>query len=373
VPGSQGVTGFPADAAGSFARHNTSVYLNFEQKVSEHFELGLAGRHEDYSDFGDTTTGKLSMRYEPFTGYAIRGTVSTGFRAPTLAQEHYASSSTIGVRLNGSPTTVLYPVRTLPVDSPAAIALGASPLKAEKSTNYSLGLVMQPTPRLDLTLDVYRIQIDDRILLTGTLVGAAVSNALASAGLNPEQGGFYFTNAADTTTRGADLVATYRTDFGKVGAVKWSFSANYNKTEFDRIQAPPPELAATGLVLIDRARQGDFTRGTPRDKFILSADWNLGPLETNLRLTRYGEVTQVAATGPQFDDTISPKVLVDLDVEYNFNDHAQLTLGANNLFDVYPNVLMPANQGTTGFSYYNPYSPYGISGGFYYSRFTYRF
>jgi iron complex outermembrane receptor protein len=373
APGSQGVTGFPPEAAGSFSRHNTSVYLNFEHKLTQAFEMGLAGRHEEYSDFGNTTTGKLSMRYEPFDGYGIRGTFSTGFRAPTLAQQHYASSSTIGVRLGNATTTVLYPVRTLPVDSPAAIALGAKPLEAEQSTNYSVGFVLQPVPKLDVTLDLYEIQIDDRILLTGTLVGPAVSAALASAGLSPEQGGLYFTNAADTTTRGADLVATYRTEFGRAGRVRWGLSANYNKTQFDRVAPPPPQLAAANLVLIDRARQGDFTKGTPRDKFILSADWVLDRFETNVRVTRYGEVTQVSATGPQFDDTISPKVLVDLDVEYSFTDNAQLTVGANNLFNVYPNVLMPANQGATGFSYYNPYSPFGISGGFYYSRFTYRF
>jgi iron complex outermembrane receptor protein len=155
--------------------------------------------------------------------------------------------------------------------------------------------------------------------------------------------------------------------------VKWSFSANYNETQFDRIAAPPPELAATGLVLIDRARQGDFTKGTPRDKFILGANWSVGNLETNLRATRYGEVTQVSATNSQFDDTISPKWLVDLDVEYSLTDSARFTVGANNLFNTYPNVLMPANQGTTGFSYYNPYSPFGISGGFYYCRFAYNF
>jgi iron complex outermembrane receptor protein len=373
-PGSQGVTGFPADAAGSYSRHNTSVYMNFEQKLTQTFEMGLAGRHERYSDFGNTTTGKLSMRYEPFEGYGIRGTLSKGFRAPTLAQEHYASSSTIGVRLTPTSPSVLYPVRTLPVDSPAAIALGATPLKAEKSTNYSLGLVLQPTSKLDVTLDMYQIGIDDRILLTGTLVGSAVSTALASAGLDPQQGGFYFTNAADTTTRGVDLVTTYRSNFGRMGSVRWSFSANYNKTEFDRIEAPPPQLANSGLVLIDRARQGDFTKGTPRDKYILGADWSFNQkLETNLRITRYGKVTQVSATGPQFDDTISPKVLVDLDIEYSFTDSAQLTVGANNLFNKYPNVLMTSNQGVTGFSYYNPYSPFGISGGFYYSRFTYRF
>jgi len=373
VPGSQGVTGFPPDAAGDYSRHNSSVYLNFEQKLTPSFEMGLAGRRESYSDFGDTTTGKLSMRFEPFAGYALRGTFSTGFRAPSLAQEHYASSSTIGVRLNGATATVLYPVRTLPVDSPAAIALGASPLRPEKSTNYSLGLVLQPVPKLDVTLDLYEIGIDNRILLTGTLVGTAVSNALAAAGLSPDQGGLYFTNAADTTTQGADLVTTYHSNFGRAGDVKWSFSANYNKTRFDRVAAPPPQLAVANLVLIDRARQGDFTRGTPRDKFLLGADWTLNRFNANLRLTRYGEVTQVSATGPQFDDTISPKFIVDLDLEYSLTDEARLTVGANNLFNEYPDVLMPANQGTTGFSYYNPYSPFGISGGFYYARFTYEF
>jgi len=373
VPGSQGVTGFPPDAAGNYSRHNSSVYLNFEQKLAQNFEVGLAGRRESYSDFGDTTTGKVSMRYEPFGGYAVRGTFSTGFRAPSLAQEHYASSSTIGVRLNGQTTTTLYPVRTLPVDSPAAVALGASPLKPEKSTNYSLGFVLQPAPKFDVTLDLYEIGIDNRILLTGTLVGPAVSSALAAAGLSPDQGGLYFNNAADTTTRGADLVTTYRSNFGRAGDVKWSFSANYNKTRFDRIAAPPPQLAASGLVLIDRARQGDFTQGTPRDKLILGAEWSLNRFNANLRLSRYGEVTQVSATSAQFDDTISPKLILDLDLEYSVTDEARITLGANNLFNTYPNVLMPANQGTTGFSYYNPYSPYGISGGFYYARFTYEF
>jgi iron complex outermembrane receptor protein len=268
---------------------------------------------------------------------------------------------------------VLYPVRTLPVESPAAVALGAKPLEAEKSTNYSVGFVLQPLTRLNITLDLYEIQIDDRILLTGTLVGPAVSAALASAGLSPQQGGFYFTNAADTTTRGVDLVATYRSDFETYGHVKWSLSANYNKTQFDRIAPPPPELAGSGLVLIDRARQGDFTQGTPRDKLIASADWELNQLSATARVTRYGEVTQVAAAGPQFDDVITPKTLVDLDLSYSFTERAQFTLGANNLFDVYPNVLMPSNQGATATNYYNPYSPFGISGSFYYSRFTYQF
>lgn len=373
TPGSQGVTGFPADAAGENSRNNYAVYLNFEQPLTDRWEAAIAGRFEDYSDAGSTTTGKLSTRFEPLAGFAVRGTVSTGFRAPTLAQQHYASSSTIGVRFTPTSPLVLYPVRTLPVDSAAAIALGAKPLTPEKSTHYSVGVVLQPVQRMNVTLDLYRIKIQERILLTGTLIGQAVSNALASAGLDPNQGGFYFTNAADTTTQGADLVTTFQSDFGRFGTVRWTLSGNYNETQFDRIAAPPPQLANAGLVLIDRARQGDFTKGTPRNKYLLGANWIRSPFDINLRITRYGEVTQVSANNPALDDTLSPKVLVDLDASLDVTDHARVTLGANNLFNTYPDVLKPANRGLTGFSYYNAYSPYGISGGFYYGQFTYRF
>jgi iron complex outermembrane receptor protein len=372
TPGSQGVTGFPPSAAGESSRHDYAGYANLEQHITHDWELSLAGRYEDYSDVGSATTGKLSTRYEPFQGYAIRGTVSSGFRAPTLAQEHYASSSTIGVHLTPTSPLVLYPVSTLPVSSPAAIALGAKPLIPEKSTNYSVGVVLQPAPRADITLDLYQIKIRDRILLTGTLLGPPVSAALASAGLNPNQGGFYFTNAADTTTRGVDLVATYRSDFDRFGQVHWSLSGNFNKTQFDRVEAPPPQLAAAGLKLIDRQREGDFTVGTPRDKEILSADWIISQFDTNLRITRYGPVTQ-SSTVAQLDDTTTPKVIVDLDVAYQVNGHTTVAIGGNNVFNVYPNALKLANQGASGFSYYNPYSPFGISGGFYYARFAYRY
>jgi iron complex outermembrane receptor protein len=373
IPGSQGVTGFPPDAAGTSSRSDYGAYLNFEQHLTHDWEVALAGRYEDYSDAGSTSTGKFSTRYEPFDGYAIRGTISTGFRAPTLAQEHYASSSTIGVSLTPGAPLVLYPVRTLPVDSPAAIALGAKPLVPEKSTSYSVGFVLQPVPLLNVTLDLYDIKIKDRILLTGSLLGTAVSNALAANGLDPNQGGLYFTNAADTTTRGVDLVTTYRTDFGAAGRVDWSFSGNYNKTTFDRVEKPPPQLAAAGLVLIDRGREGDFTEGTPRDKYILDADWNIWRFETNIRATRYGKTVQVSPSNPALDDPITPKVIVDLDVAYRITDHALVAVGANDLFNTYPNILKPANQGVTGFSYYNPYSPYGISGGFYYIRLSYQY
>jgi iron complex outermembrane recepter protein len=371
--GSQGVTGFPPFSAGSFSRDNISAYLNVEQKLTKAWEVAAAGRFEHYSDFGDAKTFKLSTRYAILPNLAIRGTASTGFRAPSLQQQHYASSSTIGVIVPPATTTQLYPVQLLPPDNPAAVALGAKPLRPEKSVNYSVGVVAEPLPRLHVTLDVYQIKIDNRILQSGTLgPNAAVSTALASQGLNPQQAAFYYGNFADTKTRGIDFVADYRTDFGDFGSVRWTFSANHTKNKFTRVVQPPAALAAAGIVYIDRVKIGDLTVGTPKDKYILGADWTLGKFDTNLRLTRYGEVIQRTALATN-DETISPKLIVDLDLSYAATKTITVSVGANNLLDAYPDSIRAANRGTPAFAYYNQYSPYGISGGFYYARVAARF
>jgi len=363
--GSQGVTGFPDTAAGEWSRNNWSAYLNLEQKIMDGLEIALAGRHEDYSDFGTTDTGKASIRIAPVDGIAIRGTASTGFRAPTLQQQHYSSASTINVG-------VLLPVSALPVDSSAAIALGATPLKAEKSTNFSAGIVLTPLPRLNITVDAYQIKIKDRILLSETLQGTLVRSVLAAAGITSSAGGFYFSNAADTRTRGLDIVSTYRADLGEMGSATVSLSANFNKTIFTHVDAVPDVLASSGLVLIGRSKQGDFTKGTPRDKQIANILWNKGPASLNLRATRYGTITQVHPTTPSLDAKIDPKVILDLELGFELRKGIKLSAGANNLLNSYPNKLPAALQGN-GFSLYNQYSPYGTSGGFYYGRLSLEF
>ena len=371
VSGSQGVTGFPPSLSGEWSRHNKSVYLDVDQTLAKGLDASVAARYEDYSDFGATTNEKASARYEPIAGYALRGTVSTGFRAPTLAQEHYASSSTIGISEPGFTSLVPYPVQTLPPNSAAAEALGAMPLRPEKSTNYSLGLIVEPVPRLTLSADAYEILIKNRILLSATLLGTAVSNALASAGLNPQQGGFFFTNAADTTTRGLDLVANYLSRFEDLGTVKWGLAANFNHTKFDRVAAPPAALAAAGLVLIDRARIGDFTRGTPSNKLIGDVDWNIARLETFLRVTHYGSVV-AENDNPALDAPAAARFIVDLNISYHVTERLSASIGADNVFNTYPTVVQLADR-SNGFQYYNAYSPFGISGAFYYARLGCRF
>jgi len=371
--GSQGVNGFPASSAGTWSRNAWSVYANLEGKIVQGVELGLAGRHEHYSDFGDTSTGKASLRLEPVRGFAVRGTASTGFRAPTLQQEHYSSASTISV--NG----ILLPVSALPVDTPAAIALGAKPLKPERSTNFSVGMVFTAIPRLTVTVDAYQIRIKDRILLSETLQGNTVLSVLQSAGILNSAGGFYFSNAASTRTRGLDVVATYRVPETSLGSFNLSLSANLNKTIFTHIDDLPDVLKNAGLVLIGRTRQGDFTQGTPRSKIIGSVNWSKGPVTAMVRATRYGSVTQTSSFYPGTagyvtapDATANPKTLVDLELGYQLTKGIKITAGANNLFNVYPDRL-PVSLQSAGFSLYNAYAPYGFSGGFYYGRINFSF
>ncbi len=382
--GSQGVSGFPPSGSGSWSRNNWSAYVNLEQTIVEGVEIGLAGRHEDYSDFGTTDTGKASLRIEPIEGFAIRGTASTGFRAPTLQQQHYASASTINVVLGG--VNQLAPVQALPVDSAAARALGAVPLRPEESTNFSAGIVLTPISNLNVTIDAYQIEVKDRILLSETLQGPAVVSILNANGYVGTFGALIFSNAADTRTRGLDVVATYRADLGAIGSATASLSANFNDTEFTHIDPAP----VGAPVYIGRARVGDLSEGTPKDKFIANVLWDWGNFNMNLRATRYGKIYSRAGAlsnatdegvacvltapgcAPRYvDNAVEPKVIFDLELGYEMNDVVKLSIGANNLFNIYPSELLPASQ--TGGNLFNAYSPYGISGGFYYGRLNFTF
>ncbi|MEW6598946.1 MAG: TonB-dependent receptor [Pseudomonadota bacterium] len=368
--GSQGVTGFPPFAAGTFSRDNIGVYVDAEQKLTSRLQVSGAVRYEHYSDFGSATTGKISSRYQLLQGLALRGTVSTGFRAPSLQQEHYASSSTIGVVVPPAKVAQLYPVQLLPPDNPAAGALGAKPLKAETSDSASFGLVAQPLPRLSLTIDAYEIKIHDRILQSSTLgPSAAVSAALASQGLNPQQAVFYYGNFANTTNKGVDIVAEYRTDLDTLGVVKWQASATFSDAKFDHIVQP----TVAGIpAYLGRDRIGDFTVGTPRNKEILGANWLNGPFEANLRVTRYGHLVQ-RSTVAALDSALPPKIITDLELTYHLNKSVSLIVGGDNLLDVYPTPIKPGLRGTPAFAYYNQYAPYGITGGYYYTRVSAKF
>ena len=366
--GAQVFPGYQPGDAGTNGRHSQSLYLDLESDLTYKFSAGLAARYEHYSDFGSTTSAKASGRYAFTDTVALRGTVSTGFRAPSLQQEFY-SSTAINFINDGSGTLVPYTIRTFPVNDPAARALGAQPLKPEKSRNYSLGLVLTPSNGLYTTLDLYQIDIDDRIILSGNLTGTAVQDYLTSVGIPFVSGGRFFTNAVDTRTRGADLVSTYPVEL-EHSSLKFTGGLNWNKTTIRSFAPNPPQLGLNGLVLpiIDRTEQGRITKGTPRTKAFVATDWTLGDWTLHGQVTRYGTWTSYG-TVTSGDQTYGSRYVLDLSAAYNWNDWT-FTVGGNDVNDAYPEKNDAANS-SGGILPYPNTSPFGFAGAYYYATVAY--
>jgi iron complex outermembrane receptor protein len=392
--GAQGFPGIPENSATDEKRHSWSAYAELDTDIAPGLTTTLAGRFERYSDFGSTWNGKFAARWEPVQGYAIRGSVSNGFRAPSLHQQFFTTTSTNFI--NGLPVEIA----TLATDAPAARALGAQDLKPEKSINISFGATANPLRGLTLTADLYQIGIDDRIVLTETLgnggtgntapVQAAVTALLAAQGFPQVAAARFFINGLDTTTRGVDVVAAYNLRGGDLG--NWTLTAayNYNKTKIDkRLDTSGPLSEIPGLVLFGRVEGLRFTQGQPRDKIVLSADGELGHLGLTARTTRYGKVVSPGAAAPLAEPTsltaygpddifLGRKWITDLEVRYNpGGSKVEFALGANNVFDVYPDRspfgarpasvggFYPANQ---IYIPYSIFSPFGFNGRFLYGR-----
>ncbi|HEX7948369.1 MAG TPA: TonB-dependent receptor, partial [Phenylobacterium sp.] len=371
--GAQATPGFrPADASVSH-RHSEAVYGELGWDATDKLFLGAAVRYEDYSDSsGDTLTGKVTGRYEVTDWLSVRGAVSNGFRAPGLAQQHYAATSSQFRTVNGVPNLLLL-IKTLPVSAPEAIALGAKPLTPEKSDNLSGGITLQPVPGLDITADAYQIKVKNRIAITSTLTGTAVSNILISKGLSGDLSAQYYTNAIDTRTRGIDVVATYRYDLGDWGKLRGTAGFNYGKTKITDIIPNPPEIAAlgTGFVLFGRGSQGFLTTSFPKSKVALGLNWDWNKLNVNLRSTRYGKYTVIADL-PINDRSFGAKWITDLEVSYKVLENVQIAAGANNLFNEYPDKNGIYNA-ATGSGQFPGTSPFGFTGGSWYARVQYNF
>jgi iron complex outermembrane recepter protein len=385
-PGAQVFPGFKGDSggkpgdAGAHTRNNSAVYLDLSSDVTSKWLVDVAGRFEHYNDFGNTTTGKLSTRYQLHPGYAIRGAVSTGFRAPSLMQEFFSSTATNFV--SGVP----FDIKTFPANTPEAAALGASPLKAEKSRNVGFGIAAEPVSSLSLTADYYYIEIDDRIVLSNNFTGAAAVAALATIGVTGISGGRYFTNAIDTRTRGYDVIANYGITFSTSSVLKLSAAYNWTRTRVTRVDTLPTNLSGLKSSLFDRAEQARIETGNPESSLILGGAYTLSNFGANVRVQRYGQVTQYGTTpsntyGP-LDQTFSPKWITDVSASYTYR-RAVLSIGADNLFDIYPDrnnnngnisTLAAENGGTSNFGIF-PYagiSPFGFNGRFLYTKLSLR-
>ena len=364
--GAQGFGGFAPEVAGAYDRDSHAVYASLEADLTGKFSAGAAARYEDYDDFGSELSGKLSARYAFTDAVALRGTVSSGFRAPSLAQQYFQTVST--TFLPG--ITTPFEIRTFPASSAVAQAFGAEPLRPEESLSYSLGLVLQPVDNLYVTVDAYQIEVDDRIALSSNLTGDAVRQLLESQGIFGINGGRYFTNAIDTRTRGIDVVGSYRWD---LAASSLDLTAGYNhtKTEITRIAENPDALEQNGLNLerIDRAEIGRIENGFPRNKLLLSGTWNVDDWAFALATTRYGSV-RTTPTNVALDQTYGAKWLLDVSATFKPGNNWALTLGADNVLNEYPDESIFGNSTNGQFPYSN-LSPFGFGGAFAYAKIAY--
>ena len=369
--GSQAGSGLQPSETVDVDRDAVSAYVDLETNVTDKLQLGIAGRFEDYSDFGNSTNGKFSARYEFSPVFAIRGTVGTGFRAPSLTQSFFRGSTT-----SFGEGGQLEQVLNLPTDDPIAVLLGAQELEAEESVSYNFGFVVRTEAGFRLTVDYYRVDIDDRITLSERIGGEEVTDFIdESLGIPNVLGVRFFTNAVDTETKGFDIVAEYGFD---LPGSRLIFSAAYNKSETDvvHVDPNPPVLDSLGVgtVLFGVEEQNTLESAAPDDKLILTGQWTSDRWSILGRATRYGEAKRVFNFGDGFEpeQVYGSEWEVDLDVEYQVTRGLSVALGGNNILDEYPD-LSSSDINFFGNLPYDVLQPITFNGAYYYVRGTYRF
>jgi len=366
-----GITG---DLQGNWQRHDTSEYIDLETNLTDRFAVSLAGRHENYSDFGGTTSGSLSGRFDFTPRVAVRGSVGTGFRAPTLVQQHYADISSQLQDLGQG--QVLVQSGTFPVDAAAARLLGAEKLKPEKSRSATLGLVLEPLNGWNVSVDAYYIKINNRINLSSNIpVSTSAVNAyLAANGVDANyQSIRYFTNAVDTRTRGLDVVSQYGFDFANGDRLNTTVGWAYNENEVTRVKPNPAILDELGVAVQRverRERLGLLGDTNPRTKLDVGFDYLHGRWAGHANVQRYGSYTVYSNSGNALDQNFDHRWTLDLSADYNI-DHWTLSAGADNAFNARPEQVKYANS-TSGNFKYSLFSPLSWNGRYYYASATYR-
>ena len=367
--GSNGFPGFKPSAAGTFSRQNYAVYLDVEAQYTDNFLMGFAVRYEDYSSFGDTTNYKVTAQYNVTDDFSVRGSVGTGFRAPTVGQANYSNVQT---NLDGG---VLVDSALLPPTNPVAEKLGAKELTPEESESMAFGAVWT-IGDLYLTLDYYNIEVTDRVSQSAKInLTTAQKDALKADGVpnvDSIQQVSFFTNDFDTTTEGVDFVASYSTALFN-GSTTFSLAYNFNETTVDDFT---PEITGAGKV---SRLENDLPNH--RATFTWSQSWD--DLSMFTRVNYYGEYQGVhvdwvgSEESPGTEIVADSEVTVDIEVTYHVMEDLKVSVGAQNIFDEYPSELdfeqqSGAANNSWGGKYYET-SPFGFNGGFYYVKATYTF
>ncbi|QUT03878.1 TonB-dependent receptor [Sphingobium phenoxybenzoativorans] len=358
-PAASGYGGTSPQAAGSYSQKSYGFYGAAETDITDRLTVGVAGRYEHYDSFGSATVGKANAIYKFSDGLSLRGTVGTGFHAPSPGQNSVQILTT-NFRAGNQVQTGTYPVT-----SQIAQFYGGQPLKPAKATNFGLGVVLNPAPAFTLTVDGYIIKVRDRIGISQTFsvtaADIAALPALAAVGAGGDVN--YFTNAFDTITRGVDVVGTYRTDLAG-GKLNLTLAYNYNKSKVSNYD--PAVIGADQIVNVAHL--------APNHRANLAANWTIGDFTINAR-ENYHSWWQVETDYP--GQRFSSKFTTDLDVSYTFQDRYTLTVGANNLFNTYPEritasatnpIFLSTNSLADGQVYPRNGGPFGINGGFWYAR-----
>lgn len=359
--GAQGFPGFNPPTPVDANRHAWSFYLDGELSPFEALELGAAIRHERYSDFGSATTGKLSAFFQPARAIAFRATASTGFRAPSLQQQYF--STVTGQSVAGQ----LVNVGTFAVTDPVSLALGAEPLRRERSRNMSGGVVLTPGGGFTLTADAFHIEISDRIALSETLGGATVAAVLRAAGITNASQARFFTNALDTTSEGFEVTARWN---GKLSpTARLNLAASYARVDHDvdRLATNPalptaPLLGPVAIALLTTAQ--------PKDKLTMNASLQAGAVTFDANLVRFGEFTAVSVVSPQ---TYGAETTIDLSAEVRATENFSFSLGVLNLTDAFPDKIADRALSQGGGLLYPEVGALGTNGREFYARATMNF
>ncbi len=393
VGGAQVFAGFLPSNEGTNSRNAVGLYADFEQDFNEAFMVSVAGRFENYSDFGSTFNYKVASRYRFGDYLTIRGSASTGFRAPSMQQRFYAKTNTLFVSTPGG----LVPVEsgTFTNDSRPAEILGIPKLKQETSVNYSVGITTRPVRGLEVSIDAYQIDITDRIVLTNNFTDGGDSTLKAQlAAANASQANF-FTNAIDTRSRGLEAVIAYQTRLGRNQDIRFSLAGTWINNEVKKdadgkpIIKASPILEQTGQIgrYFNREDQSRIEVANPRNKITGTVNYRYDKFSVMLRGVYFGDVTYLDptinpddpstfpanafndGTKETLDQTFKGKTIFDLSLGYDFTPKIGITLGANNLFDTYQDRHHHSSNMSLGrFVYSRRVQQFGFNGRFIFAR-----
>jgi iron complex outermembrane receptor protein len=376
APGSSGRPGIaPADRTNQ-SRTNIGVFVDVESDITERFLVAVAGRYENYSDFGGNLSGKIATRVNFTKDVAIRGSINRGFRAPSL-QQIFNSQTTSTVQAG-----VIRQTKQLPSNDPKLSQLGIEDPRPELSWNYNVGLTAKAGTKLLFTLDAYQIDVSNRIIISEQLPVNSSTPALLAA--YPASTGIreitFFTNHINTRTKGIDFVTSFKHNFSASSGLNASVAFTFNKTEITSQKPTPAQIqagAASTIKLIDTVSISLIETSQPRNKVLGSIGYQIGKLNVTARATYFGKVIawEKPANLPHRAQTFNGKTLTDLTFSYDVSKRLSITVGGNNIFDVYPDKVLAnyASYSSGQIPYTRNANQFGFNGAFYYITLNLKF